>query len=61
MNEINLKLTPEEGQQLMNRLINSDPLLLKIAAQMREQQVPPPQPGNPPNIAVPGNGQGGLS
>lgn len=31
------ELTHEEAQLLMNRLINSDPLLMKIAAQLREQ------------------------
>lgn len=34
-------LTHEEAQLLMNRLINSDPLLMKIAAQLREQSPPP--------------------
>ena len=37
-------LTDEEAQQLMNRLINSDPLLMKIGGQIREQA--PATPGD---------------
>lgn len=44
-------LTHDEAQQLMNRLINSDPLLMKIAAQLREQS--PPE-----NIVVKRNADG---
>lgn len=60
------ELTQDEAQQLMNRLINSDPLLMKIAAQLREQQAPLPQ-GPAENIALKRNadgkdaGHGGLS
>lgn len=38
-----LQLTDEEAQQLMNRLINSDPLIIKIASQLRVQTPPSPE------------------
>lgn len=51
-----LVLTDEEAQQLMNRMINSDPLLMKIAAQLREQA--PPTQSQPDRIVVKPNADG---
>lgn len=56
MSEIPVSLTSEEWQQVMNILIQSHPLLMKIAGQLRTQ-TPDPNMNVAPNTKLDGSGK----